>query len=181
MDASAPSTTWPRPAQLAAALLLGMGAALLGERLIGASPRPLLLQRGAIDINRADRSTLLQLPTVGPQLANRILTEREQRGGFVSIEDVRSVPGIGPARAERLKPWLSSEASAASQALGSPVDINTADVAQLQALPGIGPKIAQRIVEERSRGQFQSVDDLRRVAGIGPKTLEKLRPFARVQ
>ena len=44
-------------------------------------------------------------------------------------------------------------------------------------LPGIGPKMAQRIVDERRKAPFKTVDDLRRVSGIGPKTLERLRPF----
>jgi competence protein ComEA len=114
-------------------------------------------------------------------LVERILAERAQRGGFVSFGELRSVPGIGPARAERLKPWLPSATSAPIVPAVAVVDINSAGVTELQTLPGIGPKIAQRIVAERSRGRFRTVDDLRRVAGIGPKTLDKLRPFIRVQ
>ncbi len=49
--------------------------------------------------------------------------------------------------------------------------------AQLQKLPGIGLKRSQRIIGERGKKPFQTVDELRRVSGIGPKTLEKLRPF----
>lgn len=66
----------------------------------------------------------------------------------------------------------------ASQAmlLGIPVDINAASASDLEALPGIGPKTAQAIIEDReTRGPFSSVDDLVRVRGIGPKTLEKIR------
>ena len=65
-------------------------------------------------------------------------------------------------------------------ALSGPVNINTASVTELQKLPGIGPKISQRIVDERKKGLFKSVDDLRRVPGIGPKTLERLRPYVAV-
>ncbi|QQS07733.1 MAG: helix-hairpin-helix domain-containing protein [Fibrobacterota bacterium] len=53
---------------------------------------------------------------------------------------------------------------------------NEATLAQLQGLPGIGPTIAQRIVDERTDGPFQGPDDLLRVKGIGPSRLEKLRP-----
>jgi competence protein ComEA len=57
------------------------------------------------------------------------------------------------------------------------LDINRAALDELRQLPGIGPALAQRIVEAREQQPFQSVDDLRRVRGIGAKTLEKVRPF----
>lgn len=61
------------------------------------------------------------------------------------------------------------------------VDINTADAATLETLPGIGPSIAQAIVEWRAaNGQFASVDELEDVPGIGPATLAEIRDSARV-
>ncbi len=60
------------------------------------------------------------------------------------------------------------------------VDVNTASVEQLAALPGIGATKAAAIVEERKRKAFGSVDDLERVTGIGPKTLSELRSQVRV-
>jgi competence protein ComEA len=64
--------------------------------------------------------------------------------------------------------------------LKGPIDINQADAQELQKLPGIGPKLAQRILDERAKSPFQSVEDLRRVSGIGPKILERLRPYVKV-
>jgi len=59
------------------------------------------------------------------------------------------------------------------------VDINTADVDELQTLPGIGSALAQRIIDDRrARGRFGSVDDLTRVSGIGSRMVDKLRPHA---
>ena len=56
-----------------------------------------------------------------------------------------------------------------------PIDLNRASAVQLTRLPGIGPKIARRIVDDRnSRGPFKSVEDLTRIKGIGKKTLERL-------
>lgn len=59
---------------------------------------------------------------------------------------------------------------------GGPVDVNQADAAELDTLPGVGPVLAQRIVEHREQvGPFSSVDDLLAVSGIGPAVLARLR------
>jgi competence protein ComEA len=61
------------------------------------------------------------------------------------------------------------------------IDLNQATATQLQQLPGVGPKMAGHIIEARDKKAFQSVDDLRRVPGIGAKTLENLRPYVTVE
>lgn len=59
------------------------------------------------------------------------------------------------------------------------VDVNVAGAEELALLPGVGPSIAKRIVSDRTeRGPFASVDELRRVKGIGAATLERVRAFA---
>lgn len=61
-----------------------------------------------------------------------------------------------------------------------PLNVNTAPAPALEALPGIGPALAERIVNYRSEQRpFQRVDELQRVRGIGPKTLSDLRPLVR--
>lgn len=61
------------------------------------------------------------------------------------------------------------------------VDINAADAALLQTLPGIGPVLAQRIIEYRETwGPFDHPTDLMEVSGIGPRTFERLRDYIRV-
>lgn len=61
-------------------------------------------------------------------------------------------------------------------AWSGPVDINTADAEQLQTLQGIGPALAQRIIDDRTaNGLYQTAEDLLRVSGIGEKTLEEIR------
>ncbi len=65
-------------------------------------------------------------------------------------------------------------------AVGS-VSLNSADAKGLQALPGVGPATAQRIVEYRKEhGRFGSIDELLAVKGIGPKKLEKMRPYLKL-
>ena len=59
------------------------------------------------------------------------------------------------------------------------VDVNTASVTELQELPRIGPKTAERIVQyRRDNGPFGTLDELRRIPGIGPRTVERLRARA---
>lgn len=60
------------------------------------------------------------------------------------------------------------------------VRINSASAGELQQLPGIGPALAQRIVETRNSGRFTSADDLLRVPGIGKAKLAKLRNYVEV-
>ncbi len=58
------------------------------------------------------------------------------------------------------------------------VDINTADWPELIQLPGIGDTLAQRIIDTRqTAGPFAEPDDLRNVKGIGPKIMERIRPY----
>ncbi|MFI7427574.1 helix-hairpin-helix domain-containing protein [Micromonospora sp. NPDC049836] len=62
-----------------------------------------------------------------------------------------------------------------------PVNLNTATLAQLDALPGVGPVLAQRILDHRERhGGFRSVSDLRQVDGIGDARYEQLKDLVTV-
>lgn len=63
-------------------------------------------------------------------------------------------------------------------AIDTRIDINTADWPELCLMPGIGEALAQRIVEDRAEnGPFLELDDLRRVRGIGPRTLDGMKPY----
>jgi competence protein ComEA len=67
-------------------------------------------------------------------------------------------------------------AAADKPAPAGKVNINSASVEQLSALPGIGPKLAARIVEYRQKsGAFKSVQELMNVKGVGEKNFEKLQ------
>lgn len=74
-------------------------------------------------------------------------------------------------------PHLASLARQVEETSDHRIDLNAATLAELEALPNIGPVKAQRIMDTRP---FDSVNDLLRVTGMGPKTLEALLPFIRV-
>ena len=75
-----------------------------------------------------------------------------------------------PAEKARPKPRTDAEAATA----GRRINVNTATQAELEALPGVGPVIARRIIEGRP---YRSVEELERVKGIGKKRLEEIRPM----
>lgn len=103
------------------------------------------------ELNRASKITdgqKIYVPTVGEQQAAAAV------GGDES--STATTPGAG-----------------SSSGL---VNINTASAAELQTLSGIGPSMAQSIIDERTKnGAFASVDDLMRVSGIGEKKLAKIK------
>jgi len=76
-------------------------------------------------------------------------------------------------------PAADSAAARQADAPEWPIDINRASAEELVALPGIGPARAAAIIALRdAQGGLRSLDELLDVKGIGPKTLERLRPFA---
>jgi competence protein ComEA len=82
------------------------------------------------------------------------------------------------------KPASGRRAAAAaskSAAVDAPVNLNTATVAQIATLPGVGPKAAERIVEYRQKnGGFKKIEELMNVKGIGEKSFLKLKPLITV-
>lgn len=90
-------------------------------------------------------------------------------------------PDPGPSPPGGASGGSTAGASGGSTPGGGVVNINTAGASELEALPGIGPALAARIVEYRDgHGPFASVDDLTDVPGIGPAKLEALRSQATV-
>lgn len=69
----------------------------------------------------------------------------------------------------------------AAATASAPINLNTATVAQLETLPGIGTRTAERIVEHRQKnGGFKKIEELMNIKGIGEKSFLKLKPLVTV-
>ncbi|MFD9796831.1 helix-hairpin-helix domain-containing protein [Streptomyces sp. NPDC059070] len=102
----------------------------------------------------------------------RVLTDGEQ----VAV----GVPGAPPGVTGSVPTGGGAASGAAGGAAGTPVSLNSASLDQLDALPGVGPVLAQHIVDYRvQHGGFRSVDELREVNGIGDRRFEDLQPLVR--
>jgi comEA protein len=115
----------------------------------------------------------------GPPPAAEAPSEREPESGEAPRvpQKAPSAP-VREAAASRAARPAPPPASRSDRAVTFPLDLNTARLEELMVLPGIGETLAQRVVEYRRRhGRFRSVDDLRKVRGIGEKRMEQLRPL----
>ena len=100
----------------------------------------------------------------------------------------RMAPRWSPSREASAPPPPAARATQARQAPPPvapadprPLDINQATVDQIARLPGVGPSLARRIVDERDRlGRFDSPEGLRGVLGLGPRKLAALRDLVTV-
>lgn len=191
----------PGPAAWAWSPAAGAGQGASAEAVRAAVDRNLERERRAslplapgerLDPNRAPAVELDRLPGVGPATARAIVAGR-RAGAFRWREDLLRVRGIGPATLAKVAPhlalpeappgWLPSREGGPGPAGGSRpgrgrdrVDVNRATVRELEALPGVGPALARRIVELRRRkGRLTGPEDLLEVRGIGPARLEDLR------
>lgn len=89
---------------------------------------------------------------------------------FLGEPDLIAVPNAEHSQGSTTKSAISNKPAL--------LNINTASAEELQTLPNIGERMAERIIDHRTQhGDFTSVDALQNVKGIGPKTIEKLRPF----
>ena len=159
-------------------------------------------KKSLVDINTASQAELEAVKGVGPATAKKIIANRPfksldelSKAGLSAkkIESFKSSLTVGgalapvaPAAAKEEKKSAketrkkgeaapttpAKEQKAAEPGLGAPVDLNTADLKALEALPGVGPATAKKIIAARP---FKSVDDLNKVKGMSKAKVEALK------
>lgn len=128
-----------------------------------------------INVNVNGVEALKVIPGVTDDVASAIIAERAARGPFHDVAELKRVKGLGGDALDRVRPFVTTGAVAPA----GPVDLNSADALALESLPGVGPALAARIVEDRqAHGPYKSVDALDRVSGVGPATISRLRDRA---
>ncbi len=158
----------------------------------------------AAGADRADRRRPGHSRRAGPPPPGRSRARQEDRGGSRGPGSVRLAGRAGPGLRGRARPprrpsvpilpfpapsgpvaalpiTPSQPGAPGGSTAGEPVDLNAADVASLDALPGIGPSRALAVVRYReAHGPFRAVQDLARVPGFGPAALNRLAGRVRV-
>ncbi|HNR32317.1 MAG TPA: ComEA family DNA-binding protein [Candidatus Hydrogenedentes bacterium] len=138
------------------------------------------------DINRAARlldGAPLTIPRKGRiALIDGVATNRADPSASELNPPEYTVSGWrrGPAQSSNTQTPAVANPSGAAGSDSAIIDLNTATQAQLESLPSIGPVTARKIIDHRSHTPFATVDDLMAVHGIGPKTVETVRPFVTV-
>jgi competence protein ComEA len=157
---------------VAAAVLLSAGALARAQTQTATqapTSKAKAAAKAALDLNTATTQELEKLPGISAATARKIVSGRP----YAKVDDLakagvpaRTVAGIRSlVRVVAASPKASAKAASASMEKGgSKVDVNTARIAELEALPGVGVSIAKAIVDGRP---WKSIEDLTKIPGLG--------------
>ncbi len=146
-----------------------------------------------VEINQARAEDFAQLPGIGKVLSQRIVNFRQAKGGFTSVDEISRVYHLEAETFQRIRPYLyldKPEPSALSRGqtaetsavpAGQPLDLNRASAAELAGIPGIGPKLAPRIIKFRDLlGHYATVEQLKSVYGLSAENYQRMAPYLTV-
>jgi len=142
------------------------------------------------DINSATMNDLMKVNGIGKKMAMRILEKRAELNGYKSMHQLKDVKGIGKKVFAKIvcafyvpeEGRLPCEVTGKEVAGGPKVNLNTATAKELTTLPGIGKKMAEKILDYRkTNGWYKTPYDLEGIKGIGKKMIEKLLPRLEVK
>jgi competence ComEA-like helix-hairpin-helix protein len=129
-----------------------------------------------IEINSADTTVFIALPGIGSKLAGRIIKFREKLGGFYNTAQIAEVYGLADSVFTKINPKLQC-----NPALVKQININTAGLEALKAHPYIKYQLANAVIQYRNQhGNFQSPEDLKRVALVTDEIFNKIAPYLTV-
>ena len=133
------------------------------------------------DLNRAERKALgAALVLVGTSLIARTLLAPEpgRVHGLEGIDPATDLEGI---EGEVVAALTREQRAQTPLADGEQIDVNRAPADELRRLPGVGPSLAEALIEERERAPFSGTADLERVPGVGEVTARRLAPYLRFE
>lgn len=125
----------------------------------------------------SERVNLVRKVRDGMQI--RVPVQKAARTSRTQRKNAQATAGLGESASEKYGSAKAGSGKKNNNQMPR-VRINSASASELQQLPGIGPALAQRIVETRSRGRFTSTENLLRVPGIGKAKMAKLRDYVEV-
>ncbi|WP_242000730.1 ComEA family DNA-binding protein [Kribbella rubisoli] len=145
------------------------GQPLLVVYVAGKVRRPGLV-RAPTGSRVADVLALAGGPLPGVDLTTLNLARQITDGEQITVGLPTQPPPTNP-------PGTTTTSSTPGATSTDPINLNTATLAQLDALPGVGPVLAQRILDYRTQnGPFTTIDQLQEVPGVGPKKFDSLKP-----
>lgn len=175
-------------------------ATMMAETMTASAPSMQMAENGQTAVTSATTTTMyvdVKGAVKQPGLKKvdqtmRVIDAVQLAGGFAGNADEKQVNLAQrlvdqqvvyiPKRGEKVDTALAQGSAPASPGTtgtsqAPQVNLNTADVTELQQLDGVGEKKAAKIIEYReAHGQFQSIEELKEVSGFGDKTMERLRP-----
>ncbi len=129
-----------------------------------------------LNLNRTDLKSIRAIPGMTTPLAKKIHEFIKQRGQIKDMNELLEIKGLTKRRIRQLENYATAAGGHAGQAAwGDKLNLNFATVEDLKGLPGVGKKIAEKIVDFRNRnGGFFSLEDLKEVPGLSEKTIKQL-------
>lgn len=131
------------------------------------------VQISLIELNSADSLILLTIRGIGPAFASRIIRFRDRLGGFYKLEQLKEIYGIDSLKFSQLKGQFSLNAG-----LIQKIDLNTAGFDQFKKHPYLTYKQMNAIIQyRRQHGNFNSIEDLQKVAILNEEIIRKIEPY----
>lgn len=162
----------PAPIEMTQGVVTADGEALV--HVVGSVKKPGLIKlRSSERVN--DAIAKAGGPTEDADLTGINLAQKVVDGMQITVA-TKDDGGVGSVTVPE-----ASKGASTAVAPGGAIALNSADATQLEELPGVGPATAAKIIEYRqTHGGFKSVDELMEVKGIGPKKMEKMRPYLKL-